>query len=204
MLTGLKKPGIAHDAATASAIGANRPSRPNTIRRPSDWRTAQIHNESCGHSVVNSPETADEMNSVLTEPSGISPASNVHGAALKGRAAARASEAAICAGRRGVVDGRSGARRNGPTERSRCAPSSDIERPWAWARPSAADSPARNEAAVIEPADVPVITCAVRGSQPDASSNAASTPAWNAPPATPPAPSTSPIRGGAGSDMASM
>src|SRR5688572_28710457 len=47
----------------------------------------------------------------------------------------------------------------------------------------------------MEPADVPTTTLADRGSQPVTSARAASTPAWNAPPATPPAPSTSPTRG---------
>ena len=46
--TGAKNPGMAHDAATASATRGRRSPRPNTTRRPSDCRTAQIHSGSGG------------------------------------------------------------------------------------------------------------------------------------------------------------
>src|SRR5262249_32639107 len=57
---------------------------------------------------------------------------------------------------------------------------------------SAPDSPARNAAPAIDPADVPTITSASRASHSAASASAASAPAWYAPPTTPPAPKTRP------------
>src|SRR5437588_10344614 len=53
--------------------------------------------------------------------------------------------------------------------------------------------PMRRAVPTWEPADVPTITSASRGSQPSPSSSAARTPAWKARPPKPPAPRTSPI-----------
>ena len=83
-------------------------------------------------------------------------------------------------------------------------PSGDIGRSSARAMMSAADSPARNVVAVIDPADVPTMMVAFRGFQPRASSSALRTPAWNAPPVTPPAPRTNPTRGGRNVTSASL
>src|SRR5262245_45784877 len=70
------------------------------------------------------------------------------------------------------------------------APAADSGRPSERASMSAGARPARRVAPVIDPAEVPTMTSARRASQPIASWSAASTPPWNAPPATPPAPST--------------
>ena len=89
-----------------------------------------------------------------------------------------------------------GGRRAGPISRIKWAPSGD--RGWSSARASrsAAERPARSDAAAIEPAEVPTRMAAFRGSQPVATCSALSMPAWNAPPVTPPAPRTNPIRRG--------
>jgi hypothetical protein len=50
-------------------------------------------------------------------------------------------------------------------------------------------------AAAVDPADVPTTTSASRASHPISSARAVSTPAWNAVPVSPPAPSTRPTRG---------
>ena len=178
-------------------IGERRQrSRPNTTRRPSRSRTAHIHSGSDGQVSSGSLAIPAEMRSVPTAPSGSSAASSASGRASNGRAAARASRAAMSAGRRArPLERKTGGLGGGPAPASSRVPAADIGRPSARASRSAAPSPARSDVAVMDPADVPTITVARRGSQPVVSSTAASTPAWNAPPATPPAPSTRPTRG---------
>src|SRR5690606_1554257 len=73
-------------------------------------------------------------------------------------------------------------------------PISLISSPMIRAARSAADIPALRNAATCEPAEVPMMTSAVRGSQPVASARPASSPEWNATPTGPPAPSTRPSR----------
>ncbi len=176
MLTGRKNPGMAHDAATASGSGGQR-SRPKTTRRPSRSRTAHTHSRPPGHEPSTSPAIPAEMKSVPTAPSGMSPAISAGGRASRGRAAARASLAAMSAGRRTrPPERKAGGLRGGPAPAISRAPAAGIGRSSARASKSAVESPARNEVPVIDPADVPTTTVARRGSQPVASSTAASTP----------------------------
>ena len=116
---------MAQDAATASGIGG-RASRPNTTSRPSRSRTAHTHRRSPGHECSGRPAIAAEMSSVPTLPSGISPAASASGLASSGRAAARASRAAISAGRRGRPDRSGGGMRGGPTPAISRVPAADI------------------------------------------------------------------------------
>ena len=194
--TGAKNPGIAHDAATASATRGRRSPRPNTTRRPSDCRTAQIHSGSGGQASGSSAPIPSEIMSVLTVPSGSSAAASAVGRAAHGRRAARARVAARSA---------AGARLAGRPQRRRARDRSEPADAPAGPRPTAADpGPGRADRAradrpaatcpEIEPADVPTMIDACRGSHPVPSASAASTPAWKAPPATPPAPSTNPTR----------
>ena len=145
--TGAKNPGMAHDAATASATGGRRSPRPNTTRRPSDCRTAQIHSGSAGHASGSSAPMPSEIMSVLTVPSGSSAAASAVGRAAHGRRAARARVAARSAG---------GARLAGRPQRRRARDRSDLRAAPAGPRPTAAGpgpgpagrwpgSPARSE-----------------------------------------------------------
>ncbi len=204
-LTGLKNPGIADDAATASGSGGLGSRFPNANRRPSSWRTAHSHSAASGQSSGNRPAIVSEIMAVLTWPSGMRLDSSAHGGAENGRVAIRVSTAAISAGRRPRSAGRSGGgRRAGPTLLIRSEPSRDSERSSYRARRSAAESPARSDAAAIEPADVPTMIVAFLGSQPIPACNALSTPAWKAPPVTPPAPRTKPIRAGGAVTLPSL
>ena len=195
IFTGRKNPGIAQDAATASA-SRGRLSRPKTSSTPSERRTAQTHSGLAGQPCGCSNAMASAMNSLPTCPSGSNPASNAEGRAAKGRAAARANVAASspAEGRPGRVPRNGGGRIGGPTTDISRAPAGESGRPSERANRSGADRPARSDAPAMLPADVPTITPAVRGSQPVTSYSAERAPAWNAPPATPPAPSTRPMR----------
>lgn len=193
MRTGRKNPGMAHDAATASGSGGWQ-SRPNTTRRPSRSRTAHNHSGSLGQAPGASREIASAMKSTSTVPSGASPAKSANGRASNGWLAARASLVPMSVGRRSLAAERTAGGCGGLTPGSSRLPAADMGRSSARASRSAAESPARSEVPVIDPADVPTTTAARRGSQPVASSTAARTPAWKAPPATPPAPSTRPTR----------
>src|SRR5207245_10362182 len=70
IVTGSKKLGIAHEAATASATGAGgAPGRPNTTRLPSRRRTAVSHRFRSGQSDPKGARTA-----APTSPGGPTPA----------------------------------------------------------------------------------------------------------------------------------
>ena len=160
--TGAKKPGMAHDAATASATRGRRSPRPNTTRRPSDCRTAQIHSGSAGHASGSSAPMPSEIMSVLTVPSGSSAAARASGRAAHGRRAARARVAARSAAARGWRAGRSGGGLGiGPSPRMTRCPSAESGRSWARAKRSGAGSPARSEVPEMDPAEVPTITDAL-------------------------------------------
>ena len=144
------------------------PSRPKTTRRPSRRRTATTHRAAAGHSVPCRARSAS-----VTKVSDRFPlaSSGVSSAALNACRGRRASSSTVARSRSRRP--RAGDRRTpggGPTGPRR-----------------------RTDAATIAPAEVPTTTTAVRGSRP-ASSIARSTPRWNASPAVPPAPSTSPSR----------
>jgi hypothetical protein len=79
------------------------------------------------------------------------------------------------------------------------APSAESGVPVARAARSGALMPARSSEPTTDPAEVPTMISASRGSQPVASARAERTPAWKAWPTTPPAPSTTPILAMAGS-----
>ena len=135
---------------------------------------------------------ASKIMLVLTWPSGRRPVNSAHGGAAKGRATARASAAATSWPlRRRAASRNGGGPRYGPTLRMMRSPCADSVRPSARASMSCAPNPARKVAPASEPADVPTMTSAVRGSHPIDFCSAARTPEWNAPPATPPAPKTS-------------
>lgn len=74
------------------------------------------------------------------------------------------------------------------------APSALSGCPVIRATKSGGGKPARSSAADVEPAEVPTMVGAMRASQPSSSASAAITPAWNAVPARPPLPRTSPTR----------
>jgi hypothetical protein len=181
--------------ATASATAAVVSSRPEHDPLPSRCRTVHTHRSSPGHAPEHGP-TASEIIDVLTVPSGISPESSAHGGAENGRAAARRS--ARTRRRRG------GAAHRGAVPAAVAAdrlPSSGVSLRATTACPArvrggrlrpdrrAASQPRRSRPTF------PTMTSALRGSHPVTSCSAASTPAWKAPPTTPPAPSTIPTRG---------
>ena len=101
--TGAKKPGMAHDAATASATRGRRSPRPNTTRRPSAWRTAQIQSGSGGQASGSRVPMPSEIISVLTVPSGSRAAASAVGRALHGRRAAAGQGAGQVRGRARVA-----------------------------------------------------------------------------------------------------
>src|SRR5207248_7059003 len=186
IVTGSKKLGIAHDAATASATGAGgAPGRPNTTRLPSRRRTAVSHKFRSGQSDPNNGRNAAATRSVGIAPAGSAPASITPGRFIQnGRSAARmSSDGDAMRGRPrrrvGPVGKRAGPSPI-PARAASSAPSGDTGSPVERAARSRGENPARSSAPTTEPADVPTITSASRGSQPVAVHRPSSTPAWKA------------------------
>ena len=195
---GWKKPGMAHDAATASRHRRARARRDRTrraARRPGAPRRSTA--APSARRRARARRCRRRSSSVLTDPSGSSAASSDHGPGRE-RSAGRPGQRGRQLGRRAAVP-RLALQRRRPAAPDRPAAARAGPRPTAAGprrgragRPPS--SPARSDGAGDRAGrGADDRRRAVRGSHPVASSRAASTPAWNAPPATPPAPSTSPI-----------
>src|SRR5829696_8151961 len=187
---------MAHDAATASATEAEGPpGRPNTTLRPPSSSTAVIQVGAPGHPLPYSPRSGALTGSVEILPRGSTAATSEPGLTRHGSHRARATRVGEAIAGPPPAPFRGG-RRAGPRLAlcSSRAPAGERGLPRAPLATSAALNPARSMAATTEPADVPTITSAARGSHPVICLRADRTPAWKAWPTTPPAPRTRPTR----------
>ena len=157
---GAKNPGIAHDAATASATRGRRSPRPNTTRRPSDCRTAQIHSGSGGH--ASGQQRADPLRDHLGADRALGQQRGGQRRRPGGPAAGGPPGRGSPPGRRPAAAGAAGRSGGGP------GIGPEPARPPAGPRPTAVGpgpgragrapgSPARSDVPVIDPADVPTI-----------------------------------------------
>ena len=157
------------------------PALPNTTRRPSERRTAHTHISWLGHwsLVIASRDARCCLTSRRAGPSSDMAAGmgrNAHGLVTARWTIRRP-------GSEGVRRSRSWARKGSncgdvePKNCSRILPSGDRGARTVHAASSLAGTPPRSREAVIDPADVPTMTSAVRGSHRRSCSNAARTPA---------------------------
>jgi hypothetical protein len=158
------------------------PGRPNTTRRPSRRRTAQIHKGGSGHSGDSSSRKAASCSTMSCRPGAIKDMPAASGRNCKGRLIARCS---MCgpgsrSGRRSTLSGRKGASSGTAVSATRCITvlSSDSGAFTVQAARSSAETPRRRRVPVMEPAEVPTTTSAVRASKPKSCSSTARTAEW--------------------------
>ncbi len=171
---------MAQDASTASANRAGgASSRPNTIRAPSERRTAQMRSPS-GHLSPMNASRARARAVMSTCPRGTIVMAATSGRKDSGRWTTRLSSAGEGGLHRRRSDFTVGTGRgpsSGRIRSNRAPPRRDSGAPAADAARSEAGTPTRRAAPVTEPADVPTMMSAWRGSQWASRSRAASTPA---------------------------
>ena len=197
MVLGSYQPGMEHEATTASASDtAGAPGRPNTTRRPRRSRPPRSRFRALASSRRHSgPGASIASTSALKWSSCPRPRRSRPLAATQG--CTRCGARAVVANSRGEPMRSRGSGGNGPASRSSWLRSGRPESadPRWYATIRSTSTPHRSAAASTLPALVPTIrSTSPRGDRRWCCS-AASAPAVQAPPRTPPAPSTRPMRG---------
>ncbi len=186
---------MAQEAATARPTElSGDPACPKTTRRPSESSSAHTQKGSFAQRSPCRRSTRRWIGSHGVRPSGRSAAASAPGRTRQGRSPARSRTLGSADPRAKSPSSRVGKLVDPSSFPSSRSPSRERGSPRARAARSCAERPARRKAPVSEPAEVPTTSVAARGSNPVASARAERTPAWKAPPTTPPAPSTSPTR----------